>query len=296
MKNFALLIFLLLFSKSYAQSQSNSSNVVEAYVDLVTWFNPHLGNAYLHYPFLGSGNVSDYTVDHNSIYSYQTTTQTESNDIYLYHIKSIFHHVERCDTSLMIICKDHVYGYPKGAAKRIGMKDKDSTYVHTHSFPLADKIQNCNHIDAINDSTFYYAENDWTFIITPTHRALITGNKDDLWNVDIQLNSKGLPIKVSRGNGTEVYEYIAFDRFNNWLTKKVTQYDGSSYTITRDIKYSCEKCGGKGFYEDFCKRCHGTGTCRPNPKGGPDESVGICPMCGGKRSMRYKIKCKECMK
>lgn len=30
-----------------------------------------------------------------------------------------------------------------------------------------------------------------------------------------------------------------------------------------------------------CHRCKGTGRIKPNRNGGPDESVGICPWCGG---------------
>lgn len=31
-----------------------------------------------------------------------------------------------------------------------------------------------------------------------------------------------------------------------------------------------------------CRRCKGTGTVKPDRHGGLDESVGICPLCGGK--------------
>lgn len=38
----------------------------------------------------------------------------------------------------------------------------------------------------------------------------------------------------------------------------------------------------EAYIKHRCRRCKGTGQVKPNRHGGPDESVGICPLCGGK--------------
>ena len=45
----------------------------------------------------------------------------------------------------------------------------------------------------------------------------------------------------------------------------------------------CHKCNGEG-YILVCYKCKGTGRCKVNIHGSPDESVGICPICGGSGS------------
>lgn len=47
----------------------------------------------------------------------------------------------------------------------------------------------------------------------------------------------------------------------------------------------CPKCHGSTFVR--CPRCFGTGRVTPNPKGGPDEAVGMCPICGGAVGSRF---------
>lgn len=54
----------------------------------------------------------------------------------------------------------------------------------------------------------------------------------------------------------------------------------------------CHKCNGEG-YILVCYKCKGTGRCKVNIYGGPDESVGICPICGGHGDGPVK---KECSK
>lgn len=296
MKHFVCTLALIFsFYVSYAQNVRRSNIYVGYYVDLITWFNPHLGNAYIQYPFVGSGKVSNCSIVHGSVKSYKTK-KTEFQDIYLYHSKSTNHYVERCDTILNVICEDYFHDFPKSKNdKHINRDYLDTINVYKQTFPIADQIANCSYFDVINDSTFYYADYGWTFIITPKHRALITGNENDLWNIDILFNSKGLPVKVSRGGIIETYDYIDFDRFNNWTSKKITRHDGSTYIFERKIKYSCDKCGGKGYYEDICRKCLGTGQCRPNRLGGPDESVGICPSCHGSGT-RSNLICEKCQK
>ena len=57
----------------------------------------------------------------------------------------------------------------------------------------------------------------------------------------------------------------------------------SQKTITEDFSSQtiiCEKCQGSG-QERFCPKCASTGQVVPNPQGGPDWAVGICPVCHG---------------
>lgn len=42
----------------------------------------------------------------------------------------------------------------------------------------------------------------------------------------------------------------------------------------------CGKCQGSG-EEKFCPMCASIGQVTPNPQGGRDWAVGICPMCNG---------------
>lgn len=57
----------------------------------------------------------------------------------------------------------------------------------------------------------------------------------------------------------------------------------SQKTITEDFPsqtITCEKCQGSG-QERFCPKCASSGLVVPNPQGGPDWAVGICPVCHG---------------
>lgn len=57
----------------------------------------------------------------------------------------------------------------------------------------------------------------------------------------------------------------------------------SQKIITRNIALQtiiCGKCQGSGG-EKFCPNCASTGQVIPNPQGGPDWAVGICPICHG---------------
>lgn len=56
----------------------------------------------------------------------------------------------------------------------------------------------------------------------------------------------------------------------------------------------CKTCNGTGQIS-FCPKCGGTGSVLPNPKGGPDWSVGICPLCHGRKHLEQAIKaCPTC--
>ena len=71
---------------------------------------------------------------------------------------------------------------------------------------------------------------------------------------------------------------------NKEITPCVVFFDGKGHSHIKeggtyaDI-YSLLK--GKWRYM-YCSRCYGTGCVTPNRYGGPDESVGICPRCGGR--------------
>ena len=56
-------------------------------------------------------------------------------------------------------------------------------------------------------------------------------------------------------------------------------------------KVQCMECNGEGVI--YCYKCGGTGNVLPNPKGGPDAAVGICPKCHGTKSLKKAI-CQKC--
>lgn len=62
--------------------------------------------------------------------------------------------------------------------------------------------------------------------------------------------------------------------FMSCKSQKTITEDSPSQTIT------CEKCQGSG-QERFCPKCASSGQVVPNPQGGPDWAVGICPVCHG---------------
>ena len=75
------------------------------------------------------------------------------------------------------------------------------------------------------------------------------------------------------------------------VTPHVVFFDGKGHIRTKtggnveELKDSVEMEWRD--YIGYCRRCQGTGRVRPNRFGGPDESVGICPICGGSKRLRY---------
>ncbi len=61
--------------------------------------------------------------------------------------------------------------------------------------------------------------------------------------------------------------------------------------VHNSIKTKCNECGGSGII--YCPMCAGTGRVPPNPKGGPDDAVGICPKCHGLRCLKISP-CQNC--
>ena len=68
-------------------------------------------------------------------------------------------------------------------------------------------------------------------------------------------------------------------------TPYIVFYDGKGHIHTKEGG-TIEELNNSVNREWRCKKCpkcKGTGRVKPNLRGGPDESVGICPLCGGKR-------------
>ena len=62
------------------------NNLQVAYENLVTWFNPCMGDAHMYYPLFGSAQVSSYTVKDGKLVSYEHESRVESNgmDYFIY--------------------------------------------------------------------------------------------------------------------------------------------------------------------------------------------------------------------
>lgn len=250
-----------------------------AYKNLVTWFSPHMGNAYLHYPLYGSARISEghkeYVVRDGRLISYIHDSKTESNGIDFDIATEGKHHVQYSDTAITITCDFRKIG------DRSGLRD---TWSHLHTYLTGDVL-------AINDSTFSISENKWTLIANEQHWSNQTEAENDLWNIEVVFE-KSFPVKIKRGEEVMLFNYLKYDKFGNWIEREIVYEDGGSRIQTRSIEYSCELCGGKGHMPGRCMRCYGTGLCRINPYGSPDEAVGMCPYCGG--SGKGVEKCKQC--
>lgn len=110
----------------------------------------------------------------------------------------------------------------------------------------------------------------------------------------------GIPNFKKRGNNLFIKEgidyWICFDKviFSDdlqYMTLRESRPIGRnakitvSYYIADPLVYPCTS--QKEFEQRYlkirnCPRCKGTGQVKPNLRGGPDESVGICPLCGGR--------------
>lgn len=246
-----------------------------AYETFITWFNPHMGNAYMHYPLSGSAKVSDYTIEDGKLISYTHKNKTESNGWDFYIKTEGEHHIQYSDSTIIVSCIHRKIG------DMTGLRDITS---HSHSYSIAD-------ISFVSDSTFMVSENKWILIADEYHWSNQTKTEKNLWNIEVVFE-KHFPVKIKRGEEVMLFNYLKYDKFGNWIEREIVYEDGSSRIQTRSIEYSCELCGGKGHIPGRCMKCYGTGRCRINPYGSPDEAVGMCPYCGG--SGKGVEKCKQC--
>lgn len=291
MKRVAFILVILVTNICKGPAQNLKIGQI-AYESFVTWFSPHMGDAYLHYPLFGSARISKYTLAYpelplsalgheeyvvrdGRLISYIHDSKTESNGIDFYIATEGKHHVQYSDTAITITCDFRKIG------DRSGLRD---TWSHLHTYLTGDVL-------AINDSTFAISENKWTLIANEQHWSNQTETENDLWNIEVVFEG-GFPIKIKRGKDVMHFKYLKFDKFGNWTEREVVNENGLSRIQMRSIKYSCELCGGKGYVSGRCMKCHGTGRCPINRNGGPDDVVGICSWCGG--SGKGVQKCKRC--
>ncbi len=116
----------------------------------------------------------------------------------------------------------------------------------------------------------------------------------------------GIPNFIKRGNNLFIKEgidyWICFDKvifsedFQYMTIRESRPVLGLAGSVGSKAKViityyianpSVEPCTSQEEFERIylkirnCPRCKGTGQVKPNLRGGPDESVGICPLCGG---------------
>lgn len=275
-----LLFCVLSFLGGYAQN----SYIENSLIDLFTWFNPYMCNAYKHYPIKGSGKTNDYAFGHGKLKSYSRSYTTESNGIYHYYLKEQCDSIIYADNLIKILHRSRKKGFPDSSfAKEKGLKNNWNISAHYHTFNIRDSIVK------INDSTFIYKGIPLFITITKNHWKIDAKNNDS-WNFDIILTD-GLPTRIMHNGKITTYRYLTYDSFDNWIKREIIDENGKSMIQVREIVYSCKLCGGNGWYYRRCTKCNGTGVCIPKRRSGPDESVGICPQCGGKK---FKFKCKLC--
>lgn len=88
---------------------------------------------------------------------------------------------------------------------------------------------------------------------------------------------------------SEDFKYFTIKEVIHESESSRYQYGKSETTITAyyDTDTESQPCTSQKEFERIylkirnCPRCKGTGQVKPNLRGGPDESVGICPLCGG---------------
>lgn len=273
MKRVAFILVILSANICIVFGQNNSI-AQDAYTSLVTWFNPHMGNAYMHYPLFGSAQVDNYTVKNGKLISYVLRNKMESNGWDFYIITEGEHHIQYSDSTIIVSCKYRKTG------DRTGLRD---TTFHSHSYSIAD-------ISFISDSTLMVSENKWILTADEHHWTNRTAIENELWNIEVVFE-KGFPVRIKRGTETICFKYLKFDKFGNWTEREIVSEKGSSRKQIRTIEYSCELCAGKGYVSGRCMKCYGTGKCPINRNGSPDEAVGMCPQCGG--SGKGVEKCKQ---
>ncbi len=279
MKRVAFILVILVTNICKGSAQNLNIGQI-AYKNLVTWFSPHMGNAYLHYPLYGSARISEghkeYVVREGKLISYFNVSKTESNSIMdIYITTEEKHYAQYSDTAITITCDFRQIGSKSGLI---------DTCSHSHTYLTTN-------VEVTNDSTLTISENKWILIANEQHWSNQTEAENDLWNIEVVFEG-GFPVKIKRGKDVMRFKYLKFDKFGNWTEREVVNENGLSRIQTRSVKYSCESCGGKGHIPGRCMKCYGTGSCRINPYGRPDEAVGMCPYCGG--SGKGVEKCKQC--
>lgn len=269
----AILLAMSLYV-SILEGFAQNEQIKKSLTDLVTWFNPHMGNAYQYYPLYGTAKIGEYTITDGKLVSYGHESKRESNGKDATIDTSELHDIHYSDSLITVTCNFCTRGFHSGK--------KETS--HSHSYPITS-------LTLVSDSTIYYCEAKWQLTAINNHWSNNTGYPNDLWNVEVVFE-KGMPVKIRRGTEVTSYQYLEFDRFNNWTKRTVIDENGNSRIQVRSIEYSCEQCGGKGSFYGRCMKCYGTGRCKINPHGSPDEAVGMCPYCGGKG--KGIEKCKQC--
>lgn len=260
-----------------ALSQSYLSNA-DKFVDIITYCNPHMLKAYKQYKINGTGEVGKWKINHGKLVSYWSYSQ----NIYLEQSTITRKDILYSDSTIILECHEEIH-------KDFGGKSSNNS--HSQRFLTVRYGISTGEYKIIDDSTIFWPDRKWTILLTSYHCAISTGYPDDLFNIDIQYDKDGFPVKIQRGLYIECYEYIEYDELGNWIKRRVTSGD-NEYFESRNIKYSCNRCGGTGYVTNDCPHCRGTGRCQVNPKGSPDEAVGLCPYCRGRG--RTTVVCSKC--
>lgn len=219
-------IFVVLLSIGFCFTTfAQGSSSEEAFIDIFTWFNPIMHNAYCQYPIKGSGKISNYIVEEGKLKSYSHSYTTESNNIYLYYLTEIHDSIIYSGKSINILCNSRKKGFPESSfAQKKGINNDWIQSTHYHTYNVEDSILK------VNDSIYIYKGTPWSITITKNHWVIKSSYKNDLWNYDILLKN-GLPIRIKHNGKTSTYNYLAYDEFDNWIKREVIDNNGISITI-----------------------------------------------------------------
>ncbi len=219
------LILIMLSTNIYIGFGQNTQLAQISYETLVTWFNPHMGKAYKHYPVFGSGKVSEYTVKDGKLVSYTHKSETESNGMYFYITTEEYHHIQYSDSTIIVTCD-----FTQTGDSRCHINS--SSHSHTYSF---------EDISHVGDSTYAVPANNWILTVNENNWSNQTELENNLWNIEIVFENS-FPIKIKRGEEVIRFNYLKIDEFGNWTEREVIYENGLTRIQTRSIEYTSEQC------------------------------------------------------
>ena len=289
-----LILSLLIFS--YMPQASTQPIDKMKVVQYLTACDPSL-KAYEYVGFKGSGKFKGYEYKCGKLASTPTMrSYTPSNGYYNFTANIYSYKIIECDSVLLKQCISTKFGtmFKHGSpSNNYNGEQQEVKTDTTHTTLLA-----YEDLQELNDSTYLLAyESGYYRKITfsKTRFVIETPYEYDLWNISMELNEYGFPTHIySKAWHLDIrYKYVQLDSNDNWVVRESINENGEHLsTVNREIEY-CSKCSGKGKVY-ICPKCHGTGRVKPRRNAGPDESVGICPRCGGKKTGGKEIQCPEC--
>ena len=246
-----LFFFESSFSFSIAQPINNSVQLTQNYLHIRFMCEPCIASStpvYENYGFKGSGRTNEIWFEKGRFVSHEHRSSTPSNGWYDYKVTSHYTNAYYSDTIAMISCEWLSYGTffsPNGDPARSYDGKEQEIKKGTEKFELFTKTNGrakCDfEIEYANDSTIiekHSATYSRTFTITPNHIQIKTSAENDIWNVEMWLES-GNPIRIKDYRGERYYRYTVFDDKGNWIKRERINNEGSIvFTETRIIDYN----------------------------------------------------------